>query len=147
MKKICLIVVTLGLLLGGCVFQQLESGLNKMTGEDISYAVRIWGYPNAKREMFGKTIYIWSTQSSGSMVLPTTTYQPGTTSTTYGTVGNTTYSGTTYTSGQTVTTYQTYNYNYNCTIELIVNSQGIIESWQYNGNAGGCGRFTRNLPQ
>jgi hypothetical protein len=118
--------------LGACTtFQDIENGLSGLVGKDISHAINKLGYPAGERSVAGKKIYVWSTQNSGSYVMPQTNYNTG------------------YVGGMpvsyTTTGYTTHSYNYACTIEIIVNKADTIETWQYSGNVGGCSHYASRL--
>ena len=46
---------------------------------------------------------------------------------------------------RTETTYVTQNFNYNCTIRLITLENDVVETWDYDGNIGGCERYAKSL--
>lgn len=120
-------------LLAGCVsvYDQMNTGLAALVGQDIKIAVNKIGYPDSQREMMGATIYTWAMEHHGAMVLPTV-------STTTGSIGGTPYSQNTYGS-EVVSTHA------QCKIELATDSSGTITRYQWNGNGRGCGRYTRAL--
>jgi hypothetical protein len=120
MLRIC---IALGLLLlnPGCVMTNLEKGLKDLTGKDVSYAVQRLGYPSQEREMFGSKIYTWGTQSTGFASMPLMNA--------YGTTAG----------------YMPMSVNYQCKIEIITDASGKIQSWQYEGNPGGCSRYASAL--
>ncbi len=129
MKK--LIGMTI-LLLCGCVESRMNNGLHTLVGHDIHDAMRIFGYPTGQRTVMGDTVYVWS--SNGQMMMPMTT-----TSNAYGSVGNTPYYGTSNsTSFQPMATM--------CTVQLAVDTNGIIKSSQWEGNMAGCNRYARAFP-
>jgi hypothetical protein len=105
----------------GCVMSRLENGLNDLPGKDISSAAQRLGYPSQEREMFGRKVYTWGTQSTGFASMPVTNA--------YG-----------YTAG-----FVPMAVNYQCRIEIIADTNGTIERWQYEGNAGGCSRYASAL--
>lgn len=109
------------LLTSGCVMTKLENGLKDLTGKNVSYAVQRLGYPSQEREMFGNKIYTWGTQSTGFASMPLMNAQG-------------------YTAG-----YVPMNVNYQCKIEIISDMEGTIQSWQYEGNPGGCSRWANAL--
>ena len=117
--------------LSGCVAENMNKGLQGLVGEDIHIAVARLGYPSTQRQMLGDTIYVWGSSQNAVMPLTTSNY-------TTGMVGGTPVYGTT-----TNTTLVPVNYN--CTIQLAVDSSGIIKSWQWNGNMGGCAQYANSL--
>jgi hypothetical protein len=128
-RAVALIAILAGL--SGCLSDQMNKGLSFMVGQNIQYAVARLGYPDAQRTMLGDTIYVWGT--SRDVDVPMTT-----SSSTYGTVGSTPYSGTTY--GTTFV-----RANLNCTIQLGTTPDGTIKTWQWNGNMAGCMQYARRL--
>jgi hypothetical protein len=128
-RLIALVIAAVGV--SGCVSQRMNEGLGNLAGQDIGAAVSRLGYPDSKREILGKTIYIWST--SRNEVLPVTT-----TNTTTAFVGNVPVYGTT-------TNTEFVPANFNCTIQLATNSSGTIVHWQWSGNMGGCAQYARAL--
>ena len=126
------IYVVFFFLLSGCVtFTQMENGLNALSGKDERVAFDVLGYPSGKQIFGSDTVYFWSVNSSGVMFLPQT-------STTTGMIGNTPVYGT--------TTYnQAVPVNSNCLIKLVVNSNGKIFRWSYNGNIAGCEHYINRL--
>ncbi|WP_025442277.1 hypothetical protein [Vibrio parahaemolyticus] len=130
MRKACLLVVLL--LLSGCVtFGQLERGLDYMMGESDSVAFNVLGYPSGKQEFGSDTVYYWFINNSGVVFVPQT-------STTYGSVGTTSFYGTTSYS-------QAVPVNYSCQIKLIADSYGVLTRWEYNGNIGGCKSYIKRV--
>lgn len=120
-----LAALSLILALSGCVtFGQMETGLNSLMGSSEQAAFNVLGYPSDKQQFGNDTVYTWYTNSSGTVFIPQV-------ATTYGSVGRIPVYGTT-------TTTQAIPVNYNCTIKLIANDNGILHRWEYNGNIGGC---------
>lgn len=130
MKRTALLVI-IAIDLTGCVEQHMNEGLRALVGQDIQMAVNRLGYPDGKREILGKTIYVWS--ASHSAVLPMAS-----TSTTYGQIGGVPVYGTS-------TNMNFVPANFNCTIQLAVGSNNTIETWQWSGNMGGCQPYARAL--
>lgn len=124
-------LASMAVLIGGCVFSNIESGLKTLEGRHESVAFDVLGYPSSRYEMGADVVYSWYVNSAGSMILPQTT-------TTYGTVGSVPFQGTTYGT-------QVVPYNYNCQIRVIAGRNGVIKSWDYQGNAGGCSAFSSRL--
>lgn len=131
MKNIILTIVLASLVSGCATFAQMERGLGYLMGKNEQTAFNVLGYPNGKQQFGEDTVYYWSVSSSGALILPQS-------STTYGTVGTTPVYGT--------TTYnQVVPVNYNCQIKLISSKDGILKSWEYNGNIGGCKNYINRL--
>lgn len=117
--------------LAGCAtFGQLEAGLSSLVGRPQAEAVNALGYPDGRQEFGADTIYIWGRSQNTTMFLPQT-------QTTTGTVGMTPIYATS-------TSMQAIPLNYNCTIKIIV-ADGIIKSWDYAGNLGGCSPYIRRI--
>lgn len=122
------------ILLASCTtFDQLEVGLQSLMGKHVQTAFSVLGHPNTKQNFIGDDVYTWYLSQSGSIAIPQT-------STTTGYVGNTPiYGSTTY--------MQQIPINYSCTIKLVTNSEGILNSWEYNGNIGGCMKYINRLKE
>ncbi len=120
------------IILAGCAtFGQMEDGLRSLMGKSDREAFAVLGYPSAKQDFGSDTVYLWYVSQSGSVFIPQT-------STTTGYVGRVPVYGTTsYT--------QAIPVNYNCQIKLIANRDGILRSWEYNGNIGGCEQYISRL--
>lgn len=133
MKK--LLIGTVSLALAGCATtttnKTLDNGLTSLVGQPIQAAYDRLGYPNGSQTMNGDTFYVWSTNRN--VVMPT--YNNGTA---YGTVGTTPFQVNTSMPGM-------MPMNFNCSIRLIVGGDGIIKSWDYQGNAGGCQGYVKML--
>jgi Cys-rich repeat protein len=130
MKKLWKLLIAI--LLAGCAtFGQMEDGLRSLMGKSDREAFSVLGYPSAKQEFGNDTVYSWYVSQSGSLFVPQT-------STTTGYVGRTpVYGTTTYT--------QAIPVNYNCQIKLVADKGGILRSWEYNGNIGGCAQYINRL--
>jgi hypothetical protein len=126
------LALCLSLILCGCAtFGQMQRGLKALQWQDIQTAFDVLGYPSGKQEFGTDTVYFWEVNSSGTIFLPQTT-------TTSGYVGMAPV--------QASTTYnQSVPVNYNCLIRLITDDQGIIKSWEYRGNYGGCTNYINRL--
>lgn len=132
MKIILVLLLCLGLV-GCATFGQMQRGLNALQGRNVQTAFDVLGYPSGKQEFGSDTVYYWQVNSSGTILLPQT-------STTSGYVGMTpVYGSTTYN--------QVVPVNYNCLIKLITDEKGIIKTWEYNGNYGGCASYIKRLNQ
>jgi hypothetical protein len=130
MKRV-LLVVGAALGLSGCVTTQMNKGLEFMVGQKIDAAVARLGYPDAQRTMLGDTIYIWNTSHNVNLPMTTTSMTTG-------------YAGSTPVYGSTIST-QYVRANFNCTIQLGTTTDGVIKSWQWQGNMGGCATYARML--
>ena len=112
-------------------FGQMERGLTELQGEDIQTAFNVLGYPSGKQVFGTDTVYYWSVNSSGTLLLPHST-------STYGTVGTTPVYGTTYST-------QAVPIHYNCLIKIVADEYGTIKSWEYRGNIAGCEGYIDRL--
>ncbi|MEQ3745797.1 MAG: hypothetical protein ABNH53_06110 [Henriciella sp.] len=112
-------------------FSDLEAGLSDLTGQPQTVAFDRLGYPDNQMEVGEDKVYFWGYSNSFSLTTPTT-------QTTTGYVGGTPFSANT-------TGYQTNNYNYNCSIKLIVGPDEIVKRWEYQGNIGGCSQYVKRL--
>lgn len=131
MKKISVVLFVFAMLSGCATFGQMEEGLNALLEKDARTAFAVLGYPSGKQQFGNDTVYVWSSNRSGTLLLPQT-------STTYGTVGTTPVYGT--------TTYnQAIPVNYSCIIKLVADSNDRVIAWEYDGNIGGCEKYIMNL--
>lgn len=133
MKK--LVSAAAALALAGCATtttnKTLDNGLASLVGQPIQAAYDRLGYPNGSQTMNGDTFYVWSTNRNVVMPMPNL-------GSAYGTVGTTPFQVNTSTTGMVPL-------NLNCLIRLIVGGDGIIKSWDYQGNAGGCQGYVKLL--
>lgn len=130
MRKIVVIAV-ISVLLVACATEQLNSGLRSLVGSNIQMAINVMGYPDSEREVAGQKIYLWSTNRTD--VLPMAT-----TATTAGAVGGTPYYGTT-------TGMELVPFTAACKVQIAVNAQGVIQTFQWEGNEAGCARYARRF--
>jgi hypothetical protein len=129
--KEAIVLLVLTLCLSGCVARHMNEGLNKLLGQNVQVAIDHVGYPDTQRTMLGHTIYVWGRSQSGVMPI----FNSGTTT---GMIGDAPVSTTT-------TSTDFVPVNYNCTIQLAVDSDQIIKSMQWAGNAGGCSPYAKAL--
>lgn len=128
-KFICLATV---FALTGCVtFGQMDSGLNSLIGKDKSVAFQVLGYPSQVQEFDEDKVYTWVSSSSGVALYSTP-------QTTYGTVGTTSFYGTT-------TQTNVIPVEYSCKIQMATGGNGVIKSYTYDGNMGGCETYIHRL--
>jgi hypothetical protein len=112
------ISATVAAVLVGCAASRLSDEVKPYVGRDAhELAVRL-GTPTGKRETTGDRVYVWSVDSEG--VLPTTANGEGTR-----------------TSGMVA--------RYECTLEVTVDAQNIIQSYHVEGSNAGCAGFRRHL--
>lgn len=127
-SNIIAVSLSIALIVSGCAtFGQLEDGLNALVGRNEREAFNALGYPNAKQEVGGDVVYVWGRSNSGTLFIPQTALTTG-------------YVGTTPVYG-TTTTNQAIAVNYNCTIKIAAGNDGVIRTWEYDGNLGGCGAY------
>lgn len=126
-----IVVMATVLTLAACVGTRMNEHLKPLLGQNISAAVGRLGYPDGTRDMLGDTIYVWSTEHTGMMVLPTA-------STTYGAIGGMPYSSTT-------TGLGLMPAHFFCRVQLGTDAAGTIKNYQWNGNPGGCARYANAL--
>jgi hypothetical protein len=118
--------------LSGCVsFRQMDRGLNALNGQPINTAFSVIGYPAGKQTFGSDVVYYWGRSSTEVMFMPQTVN-------TYGSVGSTPYYGSTMHN-------QAIPVNYTCDLKIITDENGIIKTWEYDGNIGGCERYIRQL--
>ncbi len=102
----------------------MEADLQWLVGQNIRVAIAHMGYPASQREIVGDTVYEWSIDRHGGVVLPTM-------SNTNGQIGGVPYSANTY----GTETVPTHSY---CTIQLATTADGTVKSYHWEGNARGC---------
>ncbi|QDG77692.1 hypothetical protein [Labrenzia sp. PHM005] len=120
------------LLTAGCqTFETMDTGLSSLIGKPYKQAFNVLGFPDAENRIDGKRVFSWGNRQTGAYTIPT--FSTSQVYTGYG------YS--------TVTTQgsQTQYYDYNCRIDMIVNSKGITENFKYNGNRGGCETYAKRI--
>ncbi len=104
--------------LTGCATTRLSNDVQPYVGRDIHELTARLGNPTGKRETTGTRVYVWSTDTEG--VLPT---NPGTEGTRTGNI----------------------TVQYECTLEVTVNAQDVIQDYQVEGSNAGCAAFRRHL--
>lgn len=102
----------------GCAAARLSNFIKPYVGQDIHELTARLGNPAGKREITGNAVYVWSADSEG--VLPTTASADGTRT-------------------------NTMTVQYECTLEVTVNAQNIIQSYEVEGSDAGCAAFRRHL--
>jgi hypothetical protein len=116
MRIIFLAIMVAGVL--GCATARLSNFVKPYVGRDIHELTARLGNPAGKRETTGNSVYVWSVGSEG--VLPTTSSADGTRT--------------------NIMTVQ-----YECTLEITVNAQNVIQSYEIEGSDAGCAAFRRHL--
>jgi hypothetical protein len=133
MRKALILVSAIALT--GCAFSQLNDGLPHLVGQPLNMAVNVLGLPNQKMDIGPYTVYVWDNSSSGVIPIMQTS-----TATTSGMVGNVPVYG-----SATVNSMGYMPVQYQCQIKLRVDSQLIVQSWEWAGNQGGCARYGNRL--
>ena len=119
-------------LLGACsTFSNMETGLNTMVGQNYTAAFGKLGYPSGQMTFGEDTVYAWGRSFSMNMPRYNQTQ-------TTGQVGGTSFSASTgYTSYSTV--------DYQCNVKIVVDRNGTIKNWEFDGNIGGCDAYSKRL--
>jgi len=138
MKRI-LAVIFLTFLASCTTFEDIDSGLDRMKGQHIDSLISIIGLPSGSQQIAGRKVYIWYTSQNVTTTTPVTTYDYGNANI-YGNGGYAygNYSGTS-------TTYVPTTTNYNCTIKVIVDRNERIVGHEFEGNIGGCMRYSERI--
>jgi len=110
------LTATMASVLMGCATERLSNDVKPYVGGDIHGLVVRLGAPTGRRETTGELVYVWSADSEG--VLP---------------------------SGPEGARTGTMTSHYECTLEVTVNEQHVIESYQIEGSNAGCAAFRRHL--
>jgi hypothetical protein len=105
------LVATVFTALAGCAIDQLSKDVKPYVGRNIHELAQRLGHPTGERETTGDRVYVWSAASEG--VLHTDT-------------------------GAEHTRTGTVAVQYECTLEVTVNAQNVIESYQIEGSNAGC---------
>jgi hypothetical protein len=100
----------------GCATSQLSNDVKPFVGRDIHELFARLGHPTGKQETIGNPVYVWRADSEG--VLATTSDREAT---------------------------KTMTVQYECTLEVTVNAQEVIQSYQIEGSNAGCAAFRRHL--
>jgi hypothetical protein len=101
-----------------CATARLSNFVKPYVGRDIHELSARLGNPAGKRETTGNSVYVWSADSEG--VLPTTSSADGTRT-------------------------NTMTVQYECTLEVTVSAQNVIQSYEIEGSDAGCAAFRRHL--
>jgi hypothetical protein len=104
--------------LAGCATTRLSDDVKPYVGKDVHELTKRLGTPTGKRETSGDLVYVWSADSEG--VLPTSANVQGARET-------------------------TMTAHYECTLEVTVNGQNVIQSYEVEGSNAGCAAFRRHL--
>jgi hypothetical protein len=106
-----------GMLLA-CAAARLSNDMKAYVGRNIDELVARLGHPTGKRESTGDRVYVWSVDSEG--VLPNSASTEG--------------------SATSTTTVQL-----ECRLEVTINAESIIQSYEVEGSDAGCAAFRRHL--
>ncbi|MFB2563658.1 hypothetical protein [Rhizobium sp. IMFF44] len=124
-------LISLGAVAGCVTMDSAKPAMQAMKGKPVSVAIAKLGYPDGQMNIAGKKVYVWSSSSHGTYTVPTTT------------------STTTYINGMPIygTAYgtSTESYDYQCKLKVIASPSDVIESWEWEGNIGGCERYAARL--
>lgn len=134
MKKTISVIAMLGLT-GCATWGQLDEGLDSLVGRPLDVAITKLGYPATEQTIAGRKLYRWGNSTQGMAYMPSTT----TTSGILG-VGARAVPYTATTDGGSYVPV-----SYACNLTLATNSAGIVISYQYEGNLGGCERYINAL--
>lgn len=120
-----LAIVAAGLLVG-CAGRIIEKNMNDLVGQPASAVFARLGHPDAEAVVAGRKTYTWSTRRSGldSVCRPAV------------------YSG-----RKTVVpgSFDLVPYTSECRIRVLVDSRDVVQSWDHDGNEGGCERYAKRL--
>jgi hypothetical protein len=104
--------------LAACAADRLSNLVKPYVGRDAHELAARLGTPTGKRETSGDRVYVWSVDSEG--VLSTNSDAAGTRT------------------GTVIAHYE-------CTLEVTVDAQNIIQSYLVEGSNAGCAAFRRQL--
>ncbi len=102
----------------GCATARLSHEMKPYVGRDIHELTARLGNPTGKRETAEERVYVWSVSSEG--VLPTG-------------------------SANGVTESHLMTVEHECTLEVTLNAQGVIQSYTVEGSDAGCAAFRSHL--
>jgi hypothetical protein len=102
----------------GCATTRLSNDVKPYVGRNIHELATRLGKPTGMRETTGDRVYVWSIDSEG--VLPTGSGAEGTRT------------------GTTIAHYE-------CTLEVTINAQELIQDYRIEGSSAGCAAFRRHL--
>jgi hypothetical protein len=111
-------LATIAALLVGCATARLSHEMKAYVGRDIHDLTARLGNPTGKRETSEERVYVWSISSEG--VLPTD-------------------------SANGVTESHLMTVEHECTLEVTLNAQSVIQSYTVEGSDAGCAAFRSHL--
>src|SRR5271156_2055493 len=112
-----IVISTMLAALVGCAINRLSNEVKPYVGRDIQELAKRLGNPTGKRETTGDRVYVWSAGSDGTLRTDT---GPGGVKT------------------------GTMAVRYECTLEVTVDAQNVIQSYQIDGSNAGCVALRRN---
>lgn len=115
-KMRLLSIALLAIAVIGCATSQLSNDVKPFIGRDIHQLFARLGHPTGRQETTGDPVYVWRADSEG--VLATTSDREAT---------------------------KTMTVQYECTLEVTVNAEDVIRSYQIEGSNAGCAAFRRHL--
>ena len=124
-------ILMLALLLAGCAGQMIHESMQPMIGRPATHAFAKLGFPDSEDTVAGRKFYVWTTESSGSHLVPQFN-----TGTIRGKDGTTTFS---------YTTFEEQFYHHECRLRVFVDAKDRIAAYDLNGNDAGCSVFARKL--
>ena len=132
MRKKLIFAAAAMLALSGCLtWGEFDANLAALKGRPAKDVFDLLGYPDQQQQFGDETVYSWFSNSSGALVMPTT-------STTTAYIGAKPVTATT-------TGTQVLPVNYACKLKLVADPAGVIQKYQYEGDAGGCEPYMRAL--
>lgn len=125
--------ILLGCLVSSCAgdLDRFQQGYPLLKGKNIKEVVAYLGMPDTEQTIMGKKVYEWRNTSYG---VSTTPVMQNTTFTTYGATGPVTAFGTTMGHIKGTSEYQ-------CTLKVVTEKNGIVSESTYSGAPGGCAKY------
>lgn len=137
MKKGWLLAAAMLVPLAGCVsFAEMKKGLNALEGQPLIVSLDVLGMPSSENAEGGNKIIHWVRKDTEHNIdISTTTSAPGSYQVP-GAAGH-------YVQKDTVETLKTVTYS--CDVSARVNPAGIVETFGYKGQLGGCDEYISRL--
>lgn len=118
-RAVC-VVAALALLAAGCTtFDTIESGLDRMVGQNVAAATDRLGAPDQVYDRVDKKIYIWRRESSSTVLIPQDTFP--------------------------ASRFVSRTINHSCMIEVTTDRNDVVESFGVDGNQSGCQAYASQL--
>lgn len=121
----------MALALPGCGTTHLTNELKPYLGRDLHDLVTQLGKPTGQQETSGERVYVWTTDSDGTLAANPFAAEPGG-------GGGFSYAGSGTRGGLIPVRFQ-------CTIEITVDAHDIIQHYQFEGSNAGCSRYRKLL--